>query len=361
MNLRTMNQSLMMASLCLLLATEETVAFSPSKVSSPTKLIQSRQSPSTTEVNSAVAPNEEEDFFSKSFVLPEDDIRPLFTLNAGSKEKIVNAFGVWTLVVSVITGPIWSLVMMVMNKLNNRFEDLDPNRALYDGTGKVWSRVWLSMTDSYPSFSGEIDELRQGQGPCLYVANHASWLDIPVICTVLDPVFKFISKAELKSVPCIGQQLDGGNHILIDREDRRSQLKTFKDGCKWLKNGVPLMAFPEGQRSPDGRLMDFKGGIFSMAVREKVPIIPISIANTHAVMPGNALFPVQAGKGKLHVHVHSKIDTDGKSEAELTELVRLALLSKLPEDQHPLPKIEEEILDQIDAETEKSKKVDASA
>ena len=55
----------------------------------------------------------------------------------------------------------------------------------------------------------DVDRLREGQGPCLYVANHASWLDIPVLCTVLDPVFKFIAKGELGQVPCIGQQLNG--------------------------------------------------------------------------------------------------------------------------------------------------------
>jgi 1-acyl-sn-glycerol-3-phosphate acyltransferase len=96
------------------------------------------------------------------------------------------------------------------------------------------------------------------------------------------------------------------------------------------------MAFPEGMRSKDGRLMPFKGGVFSMAMRSKVPIVPISIMNTHAVMPSNTLFPVQCGKGKLGVHVHQAIDTEGKTEQELVDLVRAALLSKLPKDQHPL-------------------------
>ncbi len=96
------------------------------------------------------------------------------------------------------------------------------------------------------------------------------------------------------------------------------------------------MAFPEGKRSDDGRLMSFKGGIFSMAVKAKVPIVPLSIANTHAVMPANSLMPFQAGEGKLHIHVHPPIDAEGKSEEELSELVRTALLSKMPLDQHPL-------------------------
>jgi 1-acyl-sn-glycerol-3-phosphate acyltransferase len=95
------------------------------------------------------------------------------------------------------------------------------------------------------------------------------------------------------------------------------------------------MAFPEGKRSTDGRLMDFKGGLFSMAVKTNVPIIPITIGHANAVMPGNSLFPVQPGGGKLHVHVHEAIDTAGKTDDELVQLVRAAFLSTLPFNQHP--------------------------
>jgi 1-acyl-sn-glycerol-3-phosphate acyltransferase len=123
---------------------------------------------------------------------------------------------------------------------------------------------------------------------------------------------------------------------LIDRDDRRSQLKTFKEGIKWLKQGVPIMAFPEGQRSKDGHLMDFKGGLFLLAAKTKVPIVPITLSHTHSVMPGNALFPVQRGAGKLHVHVHDAIDTDGKTEEEMVALVRASFLKTLPLEQHPL-------------------------
>mmetsp|Transcript_28101 Transcript_28101/g.39726 ORF Transcript_28101/g.39726 Transcript_28101/m.39726 type:complete len:335 (-) Transcript_28101:330-1334(-) len=280
---------------------------------------------------------------SESFVLDRGEIKPLIKIGEGSKEKVINAFGLVTLAVSLVTGPVWMLAMMIIDKVCNINENLDPNRVVFDFTGKVWSRTWLTLSNSYPTFSGDIDAIRKGQGPCLYVANHASWLDIPILCTVLDPVFKFIAKSELANVPCIGQQLRGGNHIMIDREDKRSQLRTFKEGVAWLKKGVPLMAFPEGMRSTDGRLMDFKGGVFSMAMKANVPIVPISLSHTHAIMPSNALFPVQPGKGKLHVHVHEPIDVEGRTDAELVELVREALLSKLPEDQQPL--LKEEVQD----------------
>ena len=96
------------------------------------------------------------------------------------------------------------------------------------------------------------------------------------------------------------------------------------------------MAFPEGQRSKDGHLMTFKGGLFAMATKTNVPIVPITLSHTHAVMPSNSLFPVQPGAGKLHVHVHDPIDSQGKTDDELAELVRASFLQTLPLEQHPL-------------------------
>jgi len=124
---------------------------------------------------------------------------------------------------------------------------------------------------------------------------------------------------------------------LIDRDDRRSQLKTFKEALNWLKSGVSIMAFPEGARSDDGRLMKFKGGSFSMAIKANVPIIPITLSNTHAVMPTYCILPVQNGAGKLAIHVHPAIYPHGLTEAELEKRVREALISKLPHDQRPIP------------------------
>lgn len=73
-----------------------------------------------------------------------------------------------------------------------------------------------------------------------------------------------------------------------------------------------------------------------MAVKAKVPIVPLSISNAYAVMPSEGFVPVQSGKGKLRVYVHSPIDVEGKTEEEISQEVREALLSELPKDQHPI-------------------------
>ena len=157
------------------------------------------------------------DLMAKNFAMSREEVKPLFTLGEGEKEKVVNAFGVVALMASLVTGPIWMLAMSTVDMICRMNDTLDPNRAVFDYTGKIWSRIWLTMCMSRPTVSGDTDAVRQGQGACLYVANHASWLDIPIICTLLDPVFKFIAKAELAKVPCIGQQLKGVRMYRVTR------------------------------------------------------------------------------------------------------------------------------------------------
>jgi hypothetical protein len=167
---------------------------------------------STTKMEVAIPPEFQLD--SRSFIMSNEEVKPVLTFGKGEKEKVVNLFGVWCLFVSLITAPFWMAAMKIVHRMEN-----DEHRSLYDKTGKIWSKTWLTLINSYPTVSGDVDRLKSGKGACLYVANHASWLDIPVICTVLDPVFKFISKKELETVPCIGMQLSGvsfsGNHGAI--------------------------------------------------------------------------------------------------------------------------------------------------
>ena len=149
---------------------------------------------------------------TKSFVLTKEEINPLIKLNKdGGKEKWINAYGAFYVIASIITLPLWWTAMTITNAVCNAFPDLDPHRSFYDTTGKIWAKAFLTLTNSFPTFSGDIERLNDnsGQKACLYVANHASWLDIPVLCTILSPLFKFIAKGELLKVPCIGKQLSG--------------------------------------------------------------------------------------------------------------------------------------------------------
>lgn len=85
---------------------------------------------------------------SRSFVLSREDVKPIIKIGSGDKEKIINGFGLWAMFVSLLTGPPWMLAMKLVERLEN-----DQHRELFDMTGKIWAKTWLTLTNSYPTVS----------------------------------------------------------------------------------------------------------------------------------------------------------------------------------------------------------------
>lgn len=152
-----------------------------------------------------------------NFRLSADEVNSVVKLGKEPKQKVINPFGLWCMAVSLVICPIWYLALQFTAATYKMSDAWDPNREFYDGLGKIWAKVFLTLIDSYPTFSGELKLLQKGphNKPCLFVANHASWLDIPVLCTCTDQVFKFIAKGELGKLPCIGDQLSGVSILVL--------------------------------------------------------------------------------------------------------------------------------------------------
>lgn len=155
----------------------------------------------------------------KSHTLTIDQMNPIIKwTNSRGNSKVINLYGLYNLFVIAITLPIWLLSMEVLQRLGDKNPEFDTNRAKFDYSGKLWCRTYLKLIDSYPEIHGDVRRLQDkkyGDGrACLFVANHASFIDIAVLCTVLDPVFKFIAKDSLVNVPGVGKQLVGVSDIL---------------------------------------------------------------------------------------------------------------------------------------------------
>lgn len=152
-----------------------------------------------------------------SHVLSIDEMNPILKFNKNGKDKVLNATGLYHLMIILVTMPFWLLAMEAFHYLGDNIENFDSNRSKFDYSGKVWCRTYLSLTNCYPEIDGDVARLKTGPngdgksdtGACLFVANHASFLDIAVLCCVLDPTFKFIAKDSLKNFPGVGKQLVG--------------------------------------------------------------------------------------------------------------------------------------------------------
>jgi len=199
----------------------------------------------------------------------------------------------------------------------------------------MWAR--LSMLLFGASVTVENAEVLPPAGePVMYCPNHCSFLDIFALSGYLPRRFKYISKIEILRIPLIGWAMALAKHIAIRRTDRASQLKTLKDAIQTLKDGNSLVTFPEGTRSKDGRIADFKKGPFTMASRAGVRVVPITIIGTHIFQPPGAFVPFAVPRG-VRIVCHPPLDAPKeKKEDESLQACKKAIISALPYSMRPL-------------------------
>ena len=219
------------------------------------------------------------------------------------KDKVINWYGgIVFAFPALLFGILWYAAMCLMLPILKK-TGWDANRRVYDYTGRIWNFFVLNLTGNTPRLVTGLENRPSNDEAVLICANHASWYDILVAGYTIPVNFKFVAAAELAQLPGVGKQLHGGKHVLIDRKSRKGQLRSFKESLEWLSKGVSVFAFPEGTRSRDGRLQRFKPGVFSMAIKAGMPILPVSIVNAFKPYPPNALLPIHA-KGEMEVHFH---------------------------------------------------------
>jgi 1-acyl-sn-glycerol-3-phosphate acyltransferase len=149
------------------------------------------------------------------------------------------------------------------------------------------------------------------------IANHQSLADI-VILYQMKMQFKWVAKDSLFRVPLLGWCMKLGKHISLMRGDFSSIKQVYQDAAVWLKDGMSVLFFPEGTRSETGELKEFQNGAFKLAIKEKVPVLPVSICGTYNVIKkGKRLFNPGA---VIKLKVLPSITTDGLTQADFAFL-----------------------------------------
>ena len=165
-------------------------------------------------------------------------------------------------------------------------------------------------------------------GTCVLVANHLSLLDILVLFRLFTP-FTWVSKVENFRVPFIGWNMRLNRYIPLKRGDRASVLQMLSRCEQALDEGTPVMMFPEGTRSADGRLRPFKPGAFELAVRKGVPVVPVVVRGTGDALPKRGF--VLRGRHEISLTVLDPVaPLPGESAQELTDRVRLLFAERVP-------------------------------
>jgi 1-acyl-sn-glycerol-3-phosphate acyltransferase len=162
--------------------------------------------------------------------------------------------------------------------------------GLWDKSGQqqhsiahVWARVLLLLSLSPVELVGA-EKLRMHE-VAVYASNHLSYYDTPVLFAKLPFQFRILAKQGLWKVPFIGWYLNRSGQVPVDQSSARSSVTSLNRGVAALKNGMPLVIFPEGGRTPDGRIQTFLSGCAFMAIKAQVPLVPLTLVGTYELLP----------------------------------------------------------------------------
>jgi 1-acyl-sn-glycerol-3-phosphate acyltransferase len=193
----------------------------------------------------------------------------------------------------------------------------------FDRTGALqhWCARWWCRLVAYSIFSrirvhGK-ENIRKDE-TYVYMANHSSLIDTPALFGYLPYQFKIMAKKELFYIPFMGWHLWTSGNFPVDRSDGRKTAKSLRQVIEGVKQGKSLAVFPEGTRTPDGQLQEFKPGAFKIALRAGVPIVPVTIRGTFKLLPKTTLAP---RPGRVDVFIGEPIATEGYTEKQLPELI----------------------------------------
>jgi 1-acyl-sn-glycerol-3-phosphate acyltransferase len=165
------------------------------------------------------------------------------------------------------------------------------------------------------------------------VCNHQSQYDIFLVYGWLKLDLKWVLKAELRKAPGIGIGCEKAGHIFVDRKNPDQARKAVRDALESVGDGVGVLFFAEGTRSPDGRLRPFKKGAFRVAVSQQLPVLPITIIGTREIQKPKS-FMIFPGKVKMVIHPAIEVES-GEDASDIRELMtqtRAAINSALPEE-----------------------------
>ena len=183
-------------------------------------------------------------------------------------------------------------------------------------SGKIWSKINLWATGARVQWHHL--ERASEQLPCIYVANHQSNIDIWALIAVLPKQTRFVAKQSLFRIPVLGWALRVSEFIPIDRSNRKKAIRSLDLAAQKIRGGRPVVLFAEGTRTAGDKLAPFKKGPFHLALAAQVPIVPVAIAGSSAVMPPSTL---RIRPGDVHVTFCEPIDFTQYERSQVTNLL----------------------------------------
>jgi len=205
---------------------------------------------------------------------------------------------------------------------------IDRSGRTYHKLAMIWSK-WLLLAAGVRVVV-EGAEVVPRNRPVIFMGNHQSYFDVPVLFQAAPVTFSWLAKEELFRIPLFGHSMHAAGYIPINRGNGREALRSLNRAARLVREGTSVAIFPEGTFSADGKLLPFKRGGFIMAAHAGVPIVPFSISGAIKINPPGRLLYLSPGVIKLKFCPAVTIDpVKAVHPTLLMEQVRVAITSGL--------------------------------
>ena len=220
----------------------------------------------------------------------------------------------------LLLGPLMLILTAVCASIACVVSLVDTHGRIQHRIAHFWGRTMVRLSLSRLKIEG--GENFHKFPVAVYVSNHTSYMDTPVIFGSIPFQFRILAKKDLWQWPMIGWYLGRSGQMPIDLANPHATLSSLGGAVKALRAGMPLFVFPEGGRTSDGELRPFLAGAAYLAIRAQVPIVPIALSGVYDLLPIHTkhFYPC-----KLTVRVGEPIETKGmhvRQNSELTDRVR---------------------------------------
>ena len=220
--------------------------------------------------------------------------------------------------------PLIYLYTIVMGTLSLGVSIFDRSGRGQHRCAQVWSRMIVQTTRTQVHVHGA--ENIEPDKSYVFLSTHQSYMDIPVMLGYLPAQLRIAAKKEVFRIPFLGWHMRRAGHISIDRGSTAVAVMNLQRAAGEIKNGISAFLYPEGTRSRDGQLQPFKKGGFKLAMQAGVPIIPVTILGTRAILPRDSII---FRRGAVEMFVDAPIETRNLTDDDLPQLmtaVREAML-----------------------------------
>jgi 1-acyl-sn-glycerol-3-phosphate acyltransferase len=222
----------------------------------------------------------------------------------------------------LITAPLIFLYTAVMGSISVASSVFDSHGRIQHACARTWAKMILWTSRIHIHVTG-LENLQQGV-PYVLCMNHQSHMDTPIVLAALPIQFRFTPKKQLFRYPFLGWHLRRSGHVPIDRENPRAAVKSLREAAERIRQGSPVVIFPEGGTSVDGDIRPFKGGGFMLATKSNVDVVPVTIRGSRSVLMPRT-YHVRGGD--VDVIVGKPIPSTGVSVTDLAKCVREEILT----------------------------------